>query len=795
MLPALSAAEMQETAEEGTVDYDSDGASARTSKTHQEDMIFGLESLLVDSKQILKFLTAENFSATTIQSFQQPNTRASKKLQNLLARLRDSCETFGGGDDLIPLEPISTRRKILGGKSWPEYVNGTRWQPEAVFQLANLAKFTAALVGPDARSSSDMGVLHIMWEEFPRPFTAEFEEAARNDGTKWGSKFLEKTFELGLEIRTQYAISLLSERRSDLNFDPDVVLDQVFTVKDNKDTTQYLGVFINGLYRDHSILPNKFESYVSQRIQAIRVHFSEHAEGSVDIDSLTDSFSWETFLAHTLIWVQARAAELGQEIDDQGGISKIQQSLLEENNQPRPANERNFFEEQHEAPKGSGKRVQSPKNESAAVLAASPLSSRRQKKTARKSLVEQAIRLKQLKAQRADGSSVNADALREEVAVFQGDFEASAPLVHDSDEPPASSLAQLVADPSVRMSPVARVYTTIEKQSRQSNKENIYHATRPKAFIDAQKGAQKVPWSINSQELPSGIAQNEVLPRKRPRNTEHADGEDDENAFETTTSALADSRRKELSGRTGQSTTQRISSKRSRAEIQESIDAFADANDDVDNSAGEQNEVDQQLNNALAKSRPPRSPQRPVRSSRPRHQAFQQLPPSTQPARFPLSPRNSNNSTSPSSSVPASTARHLERVRESARRMVAINVPRRVQSRMTYSRAEEERLIELIEEYGSSYAYIKQMDERHPDGPLLLERSQVHLKDKAQELKFQLLKSVSTFLCVCTLSLIGATANLAGCRARAILPVNFERIPLRRRMREQLEGLGIYQGY
>lgn len=122
---------------------------------------------------------------------------------------------------------------------------------------------------------------------------------------------------------------------------------------------------------------------------------------------------------------------------------------------------------------------------------------------------------------------------------------------------------------------------------------------------------------------------------------------------------------------------------------------------------------------------------------------------------MPLSPRNNNDNTRPSSSAPASTARHLERVRESARRMVAITVPRRVQSRTTYSQAEEERLIELIEEHGSSYTYIKQMDERHPNGPLLLERTQVHLKDKAQELKFQCLKSVPTFLSACILGRVG----------------------------------------
>lgn len=41
----------------------------------------------------------------------------------------------------------------------------------------------------------------------------------------------------------------------------------------------------------------------------------------------------------------------------------------------------------------------------------------------------------------------------------------------------------------------------------------------------------------------------------------------------------------------------------------------------------------------------------------------------------------------------------------------------------------------------------------------------------------------------------GRWLTWTGCRARAVLPYNFEKIALRQRMKDQLEALGIFQGY
>ncbi len=168
-------------------------------------------------------------------------------------------------------------------------------------------------------------------------------------------------------------------------------------------------------------------------------------------------------------------------------------------------------------------------------------------------------------------------------------------------------------------------------------------------------------------------------------------------------------------------------SKRPRSEIPESVRSVRDRKDSADQDLDEQAAVSQQLANGMANASPTPPSQQP--------------PPSTQPTRdHPRSSQDRQTKHSASPSAPSSTAQHLEYVRRRARDTVVRVKARPVQSRSAYTEAEEERLVALIEEYGTSYSLIKQMDEECAGGPLLRDRTQVQIKDKALELKFQSLK-------------------------------------------------------
>jgi hypothetical protein len=693
-------------------------------------MRFGLKALVVDSEQILHFLASRNFSDTAVgQSFQQPRSRVSEKLNKLLSRLRDSCEPFGESDEPIPIALRSAVQRLIGVRDWEEIGRGA-CRPHALFQLANLATFAATILTPDAQSSHDFGVLATMWEQFPSPFTSGFEESADGALTPGNSRLLDSTFDVGLEVRTQFAIVLLSERRSDPNFYPETVLRDVFFLENDEESTQFLGFNVEGLSTQDNSIPKKFETQVLERIQAIDAHFSEHVDRSVNIKSLADSFPWEIFLAQIMSWVNARAAELNHQIDDQGGVSQIQQSLQEGAHRTQNPTPSDAYQSQERAPISPPKQVGGSNNVIEDSRPRLPTKRLKSTKPAPKTLNEQAKRLLQLKAQVAQ-TSIAAEAPGDVGVLPESNFDRKQLLGAEDEAPPASTLQEILRDPSVNKEIVAKVYATVEKQARQSNKENIDITSRHKSFIDRQKGAQKVPFEDGSQEILSDSRRKNVSPGKRRSTRTEAgdDDEDEDDAFEAMDDGPANQRRRELHAKTNQRRRNKPSApKRARSEIPESVQSATGANDRAGSDpANLQAVLNQQLSFAARDSSPARPSQRP--------------PLSSQPSRKPLRTSHSTN-TPPSSSPPAtrSIAQQLEYVREAARRTVTTIKPRRVQSRVTYSREEEERLVDLIEEYGISYTLIKQMDGKHPDGALLQNRTQVHIKDKAQELKFQLLK-------------------------------------------------------
>ena len=758
-------------------------------------MIFGLMALLVDSEQMVNYLTTKDFSDTVVaKSFQHPNSRESEKLRKLLSRLRDSCEPFeersegeerDERDDLIPFDLQAIIRKLLGARHWQQVGIG-QWRPDALFQLANLANFAAAILGPNANSGQDFGVLKTMWEQFPNPFTYGFEEPIDGALRKGYSSLLEETFVVGLEIRTQFAIALLVERKSEPNFDPDDVLNQAFFL-DDEESTGFLGFSADGLCDEERFLPKKFGPSVSQRIQALQEHFSDNLEGAVNIRSLITSFPWENFLSQTMSWIHARALELNQQIENQGGINKIQQSLQEKANSARNLRLHNVAEDRQRALLGATKAVTNLEKVPPISRPTLPTDNSRPVKPLKKTRSE-AHRLRELQARVAQ-ESVAAEVVATATALVEEELDGSPPLGADFEDPPVSTARELLLDQNINLSLTKELFMSEEKKRIESNKENIDTTSRPKTFVDRQKNAQKVLWDDDNQETLSGTPLNNTTSRKRPRT--HTQESDDEDDFENRLAASPNKRRKAIRDKTNQrKTTASAPAKRNRSEISESVLSVVSAEDAEDYEADrDQAAIDQQLADRGEGTSPLRSSHRP--------------PPSHQPLQR-TTPRSSNtdsDSAPASAAPPPSTAQQLEFMRARVRDPTVAMRPRKLQTRTPYTPAEEARLVELIEAYGVSYTLIKQLDEQHEDGPLLLERSQVQLKDKAQDLKFQFLKSVvanfpvlPTALCVLRIGRIVADLSAVSDRSKAPLPANFDKLALRNRLKVQLEALGVFGG-
>ena len=119
--------------------------------------------------------------------------------------------------------------------------------------------------------------------------------------------------------------------------------------------------------------------------------------------------------------------------------------------------------------------------------------------------------------------------------------------------------------------------------------------------------------------------------------------------------------------------------------------------------------------------------------------------PSPKRARPQPSPLRTQNRTRPSANLrespesPPRTQAHVhQRANAAAKERTAMQKPKGVQVRKIWTEDENERLIELIEEYGTSYAQLKSIDSN--DDNVLARRDQIALKDRAQNMKMDYLK-------------------------------------------------------
>ena len=338
-----------------------------------------------------------------------------------------------------------------------------------------------------------------------------------------------------------------------------------------------------------------------------------------------------------------------------------------------------------------------------------------------KSIIEEATRLRELQAQVAQRLKT-AEVVEDARSLEEDEREGSPPSGANIEAPP-DSLGRLLRNRFIHKEGIGILYTKEERQARQSNKENIDIASRSKAFVDRQDSAQRVCWKGDTQEVTSDTPLDNVSSLTRPRNHVQVINDDDDD-FEAATAATADKRRRDLHDKTGQRTTTEHAPSE-RPETPELVHAFVGRTVNADHEPDiKQSVADKEL--ADADSSPVRSSRRPPTSFQP--------PPNAS--------RRGDNTDSPPPTLapPAITGQHLAYVRQRAQENVATRNPRPVQSRTAYTAAEEERLVDLIERHGISYSLIKKKDDNHANGSLLHERTQVQLKDKAQELKFQFLK-------------------------------------------------------
>jgi hypothetical protein len=316
-------------------------ASAQTSYTATEvaklDPTLVMEvlpDLLDSSVKLLALLAPVNASPELVESIVRelkvPGSALAKRLNHREEKFALDRENFGG-DDYIRASFIL--QKLFGSGAEPGM-----FRPDAILQAANLATLVKSLLVSERESQSSFNFFSNLDTWFPQTFVTQFGDNIYHGN----STLLDESFEMALDIRTQYTIVALWYHKSgEQEWHPDEVLTELFfepLAKSTRGLSHFDDVMQNGQIKnlmragpDNTEVQNEM---ITERVLAIHQAFRQsedavEAGDLVDTEELESLFPWSKFLADTVWWARSRLDEIEESIRQQGGVDNLVESLVE----------------------------------------------------------------------------------------------------------------------------------------------------------------------------------------------------------------------------------------------------------------------------------------------------------------------------------------------------------------------------------------------------------------------------------------------------------------------------------
>ncbi|KAK5143944.1 hypothetical protein LTR04_001722 [Oleoguttula sp. CCFEE 6159] len=709
---------------------------------HQASL--GLLRIIAPDQQPVQTLHA------IIEELKVKDSKTSKILKLRQATLAAHVENFTSQDYL---RPDLILRCLLKAESVKE-LGSHAWRPDEVFYKANLASFARAIISTDRESEDAWNVLNSADTDFPNAFLSSFMQS--DPGTAnlstGSSALFEQTFQLGLEIRTQMVVVLLMARR---NEDVDKILAQVFydlpvdkelTTQEYKDTLE--GGILRGWDTDGLTLDDKQESRefvvaVARRVKTIRQFFGDDVqsakpEAAVGIGELQEKFPWPDFQIKVIEWTRRRNREIDSQIKNKGGIDRVSESLAKEIElrQDHSTNEATEIERSTTGGRAALHTAQSVQRPHATPEAALRTAGNGQIGTAGpvgKLDLDSSLPISEgwMRLAKKRHSSIRTKTTPE--APEASSRRETEPRLEDDDWRPPVEDETVEQEPAIRTAPrsTADRLAQARQIERNQNKENLHRnqnssaADAGAAFIDPYR---KRPAFVDPQPGAARIG------------------------FDDSQSSQAQTQRRQ--GR---------SPKRARVEAEE-VDVSEDEGFQVDDRS-----VDaEQRRQAASAGRQSRIVPD-VASSPKRKRVAKGVAAERQHV-----PRRETSVSDLEEEVPSTAASRYRTINKVAKALTGtrdLDLPYVPQHRRAWTDEEVNALLDLIAEYGPRYSMIKKID---MDGDnVLVDRDQTALRNKAENMKFDFIKS-----------------GQAGDTGMG-LPTNFHLVPLKRRQLEQLQKFGI----
>ena len=310
------------------------GTTARTSYSAQElrdldseEMLDSLPSLNHGADEVLRFLTSQENTPESLEKhvkdLQRPSTRRGKHLIRLGDFLQVYKKPFG--NELYANISILARG-LLGVRHITSLGIGP-WRPDDIFYKANIATMMVHILSTQGDPAKVYSTVEKLERNFASPFLSKLLTAGPQIGTFIGeSRLSDESFELALELRTQYLITLLHRHLHQPNFDPDIILSQVFY----EDDSTLKGWDSEGLSIQDIDSANR--SRILERIKQIKSTFNEdtqvlQAGQVVELDKLNATFPWSRFVVKALLWSQLRQDEIEAHLKLVNGVEGIKVAI------------------------------------------------------------------------------------------------------------------------------------------------------------------------------------------------------------------------------------------------------------------------------------------------------------------------------------------------------------------------------------------------------------------------------------------------------------------------------------
>ncbi|CZR63938.1 uncharacterized protein PAC_13835 [Phialocephala subalpina] len=288
-----------------------------------------LPDLFARSQNILDLLAPANVTEEKVEAIaKELRVNGSKRAKQLKYRE----ETFDPARKHFGKYDYINRSHILKALVGSDEPGDGPFRPDDVLFAANLVTVVRKIMATEKRSSETLTILTRL-SQFPEPFVRSFGE----DVQYGRSGLLEQSFALGLNIRTQYVISVLENGKDHDNFNPDLVLASTFYTLDERSDSfeEYItNGRLNNILRGEASHSEEQVVQIDDRFNEIRTAFRQskqaiEAGDVVDFDQLEELFPWSTFLTSLVSWARARYDEISESVAKQGGVEEIRTDLLE----------------------------------------------------------------------------------------------------------------------------------------------------------------------------------------------------------------------------------------------------------------------------------------------------------------------------------------------------------------------------------------------------------------------------------------------------------------------------------